>query len=116
MPKPFKDVKDLKKKGYNWFAAIVSWDSSRDRAALEKFSKDMSHKNKMPSGIENLTVFKLVGERTMLLFGLADSPLSLQQYSAYISFESGIQAKFYHALELNELWEFSNELARKKAR
>ena len=116
MPKPFRNVEDLKKEGYNWFAAIVTWDSNRDKTALEKFNKDMSHKNIMPSGIENLTVFKLVGERTMLVFGLANSPLSLQQFSAYISFDSGIQGKFYHALELNELTEFSKVLAKKKSR
>ena len=59
MPKPFRNVEDLKKEGYNWFAAIVTWDSNRDKTALEKFNKDMD-KNIMPSGIENLTVFKLV--------------------------------------------------------
>ena len=53
--------------------------------------------------LDSLRAFGLTGERTIILHGYTPSPQNLQRLSKALTFNSKIEASFYHAVEVHEL-------------
>jgi hypothetical protein len=100
------DEKDLLQGAYNRFAAIFTWSPQEDQVARERFKKWLDFDNLL-SQTEIVPLhsraYSLVGARTVIIIGLSKSMKGLHQYCSEIIFNTGIEANFYHAVDVDEL-------------
>jgi len=114
MPRPelaklikLKEVDTTKTKAHYFrFLAKLTWDYQEDEQIADRFKARMRDlKSKLPEGIDqgSLQVYRIIGERTVLVIGQARSQLDLQNYYDYYVFKTGIRIEFSHILEVQEL-------------
>ncbi len=100
------DEKQLLDGAYYRFAAIFTWTSQEDEVARERFGKwlDFNHLLAETEIVPKHTrAYSLVGARTLLVVGLAKNMRGLHRYCSEIISNTGIEANFYHAVDVDEL-------------
>ncbi len=101
-----KDEKDLLDGAYCRFAAIFTWTSQEDEVAKERFKKwlDFEHMLGETEIVpKHSRAYSLIGARTLIVIGLAKNMRGLHRYCSEIIFNTGIEADFYHAVDVDEL-------------
>jgi hypothetical protein len=100
------DEKDLLQGAYNRFTAIFTWTPQEDQVARERFKKWLDFDNLL-SETEIVPIhtraYSLIGARTVIIIGLSKSMKGLHRYCSEIIFNTGIEANFYHAVDVDEL-------------
>jgi hypothetical protein len=88
--------------GFYDFTAIVSWEKGDDEIARQRLLPLIK---KLPAGIEFDTFqgYYLTGERKMIFIGRTRSAGALQELSSLIIYDSPIDARFYHTVEIHKM-------------
>lgn len=88
--------------GYYGFIAIVSWEKGDDETARKRLLPLMKI---LPNGIPKDTFqgFYLTGERKMIFIGQTESAGVLQELSSRIIYDSPLEARFYHCVEIHKM-------------
>ncbi len=101
-----KDEKDLIQGAYYRFIAIFTWTFQDDEVARERFKKWSDFDGlleKTDIVPKHTRAYSLIGERTLIVIGLAKNMHGLHQYCSEITFKTGIEARFYSAVDIDEL-------------
>ena len=101
--------------GYYGFTAIVSWEKGDDEIARQRLLPLMKI---LPKGIPRDTFqgFYLTGERKMIFIGQTDSAGALQEFSTHIIFDSPVEARFYHCVEIHKMAQLYQKAPNTKSR
>jgi hypothetical protein len=101
-----QDERDLLVGAYYRFVAIFTWTSQEDEVAREQFKKWLDFDNLLKETEivpKHTRAYSLIGARTLMVIGLAKNMQGLHRYCSEITFKTGIEAKFYCAVDVDEL-------------
>ena len=109
MGKPTEET-ELLIGSYTRFVAIFTWPPKDDAVARKQFGKWVGpgHDFKRlldETGIiaSHMRAYSLIGARTAIVIGLSKSMEGLHRYCSEIIVGTGIEAKFYYAVDFDEV-------------